>query len=39
LQEAIDELLSEETYYAKVDQLPPPPERRRWERKAESAAA
>ena len=39
LQEAIDGLLGEETYYAKVDQSLPPPERRRWERKAESAAA
>ena len=39
LQDAIDELLGEETYYAKVDQSLPQPERRRWERKAEPAAA
>jgi DNA polymerase III alpha subunit len=39
LQEAIDEMLGEGTYYAKVDQALPQPERRRWERKAEPVAA
>jgi len=38
LQEAIDELLGEETYYAKVDQSLPKPERRRWERSGEPPA-
>jgi DNA polymerase III subunit alpha len=38
LQDAIDELLGEETYYAKVDQSLPKPERRRWERSGEPPA-
>jgi len=37
LQEAVDELLGEQTYYAKIDQSLPQPERRRWERKPEPA--
>ncbi|MBI1177265.1 DNA polymerase III subunit alpha [bacterium] len=39
LQEAVDELLGEETYYVKVDHSLPQPERRRWERKAEPVPA
>jgi DNA polymerase III subunit alpha len=38
LQDAIDELLGEETYYAKVDQSLPQPQRRRWERSGEPPA-
>jgi len=35
-QRAVDELLGEETYYAKVDTTPPERQRRAWERKSES---
>ncbi len=37
LQQAADELLGEETYYAKVDTTPPERQRRAWERKSESS--
>ena len=39
LQTAIDELLGEETYYAKVDHTLPERQKRRWERKAEPVGA
>jgi len=32
-QQAVDDLLGEETYYAKVDTTPPERQRRAWERK------
>ena len=39
LQQAADELFGEETYYAKADTSLPERQPRRWERKAEMAAA
>ncbi|HAV61278.1 MAG TPA: hypothetical protein DCY13_02820, partial [Verrucomicrobiales bacterium] len=39
LQEAVDELLGEETYYAKVDPSLPERQQRRWERRGEPAMA
>ena len=39
LQEAIDELLGEGTYYAKVDTTMPERQRRRWERKPDLTPA
>jgi hypothetical protein len=39
LQEAVDELLGEETYYAKIDTALPERQQRRWERRADDSEA
>jgi hypothetical protein len=39
LQKAVDDLLGEETYYARVDTTLPEKPKRAWERKAEPAMA
>ena len=39
LQKAVNDLLGEETYYARVDATPPEKPKRAWERKAEPAMA